>query len=331
MEDQNNQILIYESVDGSVSVDVTMENDTLWLSQKRMSELFWVNSDTISDHIQIIYKEGELTMGPTTGNFPVVQKEGNRMVKREIQFYNLDMIIAVGYRVNSKKATQFRIRSTNVLKQYIVHGYALNQQRLEQTGLDEIKKSLELLKRALDNIELSTDESRGLLELMTQYIPSLITLHRYDSDDLVFTNLNNEERYSIDKDEALQVLHELKRELLMKGEASELFAMDRADGLDAIFGALYQSFDGADLYQSIEEKAAHLLYLIIKNHPFVDGNKRSGAFLFVWYLNRNAILKKEDGTHKISESSLVALALLVAMSKPSEKEHIVKLVMALIV
>jgi prophage maintenance system killer protein len=240
------------------------------------------------------------------------------------------MIIAVGYRVNSKKATQFRIRSTTILKQYITKGYALNNQKLEQTGLDEIKKSLELLKRALDHVELTTDESRGLLELMTQYIPSLITLHRYDSDNLTFTNLSNEEKYSIDKQEALHVLHELRQELISKGEASDLFALDRNDGLDSIFGALYQTYDNQELYTSIEEKAAHLLYLIIKNHPFVDGNKRSGAFLFVRYLNKNNILKKGDGTHKISESSLVALALLVAMSKPNEKEHIVKLVMALI-
>lgn len=197
------------------------------------------------------------------------------MVKREIQFYNLDMIIAVGYRVNSKKATQFRIRSTTILKQYITKGYALNQQKLEQTGLDEIKKSLELLKRALDHVELTTDESRGLLELMTQYIPSLITLQRYDSDNLTFTNLSNEEKYTIDKQEALHVLHELRQELISKGEASDLFAMDRNDGLDSVFGALYQTYDNQELYTSIEEKAAHLLYLIIKNHPFVDGNKRS--------------------------------------------------------
>lgn len=318
------QITLYTSPEGAIQVEVKIDQETIRLNQTQMSELFGVDRTVITKHIRNIVKEGELEEKSN------VQKMHFAHSDKPIAFYNLDMIISVGYRVNSRQATHFRIRSTNVLKQYIMKGYSLNQLRITQTGLQDLTQSIAVIKRALETGELSYDESRGLVELMTTYIPSLITLHQYDTDMLAVRGKTNQELYRLEKTEAELILADLKEAMIKKNQASELFALPRDDGLDNIFGAIYQWFDGKDLYPSVEEKAAHLLYLIIKNHPFVDGNKRSSAFLFVWYLSRNNLLTDNKWIPKISEQTLVALALLVATSSPSEKELMVRLVITLI-
>jgi len=327
MTDTTFPIQLYTTSDGSIQIDVQLDGETLRLNQKQLSNLFDVDRTVITKHINNIIKEGELISNSVSAKFAHTWDDGKVY---QVMFYNLDMIISLWYRVNSQRATHFRIWATNILKQYLIKWYALNEPRLNQVWVVELQKSLAIIRRALGAWELSNNESRGLVELMTLYIPSLITLHQYDTDTFQIWNLTNKQKYIIDKDEAEQLLLKLKQELIAKNEASDLFGLVRTDGLDAIFGALYQWFDGRDLYQSVEEKAANLLYLVIKNHPFVDGNKRSGAFLFVRYLNKNDILKDNNGAHKINEITLVALALLVAMSNPQEKSHIVKLIIALL-
>ncbi|HMT01476.1 MAG TPA: RhuM family protein [Candidatus Absconditabacterales bacterium] len=323
-------IKLYKSPDGAINIDVKIEGETIWLSQEQIATIFGVNRQAITKHINNILKEGELNKKGTSSILEQVQTEGKRRVIRQVQFYNLDMIISIGYRVNSKKATHFRIRATSVLKNHIIKGYSINQNRLQQTGISDLQASLEIVKRALKSGELTNDESRGLAELMVTYIPSLITLNQYDTDSLPKQGKTSKQKYIIDHNEAQEVLAKLKQTMIQKGEATDLFALSRGAGLDAIFGAIYQGFNKQQLYPTVEEKAANLLYLVIKNHPFADGNKRSGAFLFVRYLSKNGILTNKNGINKISEQTLVALALLVATSNPKEKELIIKLTMALL-
>jgi len=321
------QITLYTSPEGAIQVEVKIDQETIRLSLQQIADLFWRDKSVISRHIKNIFKTLELSRDSVVAFFATTGRDDKTY---QVEYFNLDVVISVGYRVNSKQATHFRIRSTNVLKQYIMKGYSLNQSRLTQTGLQDLTQSIAVIKRALETGELSYDESRGLVELMTTYIPSLITLHQYDTDMLAVRGKTNQELYRLEKTEAELILADLKEAMIKKNQASELFALPRDDGLDNIFGAIYQWFDGKDLYPSVEEKAAHLLYLIIKNHPFVDGNKRSSAFLFVWYLSRNNLLTDNKWIPKISEQTLVALALLVATSSPSEKELMVRLVITLI-
>jgi len=328
--DRDQHIQIYQWTDGSLQVEVQVDEETIWLSQKQMSELFWTSVPNILMHIQHIWEGRELEKEATIKNFLIVQKEGKRDVSRNIDFYNLDMIISVWYRVNSQKATQFRVRATNILKQHIIHGYTLNHERLMHTWVDEVTKSLALIRRALSVGQLSTDETRWLAELMTMYIPSLITLNKYDTDSLPVSWEMRHEYYRLETKEARSILEQLKKEMIQKGEATDLFALEREMGVESIFWALYQTYDSRDLYPTVEEKAAQLLYLVIKNHPFIDGNKRSWAFLFVRYLAKNDCLSLGTGEKKINEQTLVALALLVATSKPEEKELLIRLIIALL-
>lgn len=324
-------IQIYSNQEWTIQVDVRIDKETIWLNQNQMAELFDVNQPAISKHIDAIYHAKELVKNWTHSKMEWVQKEWKRMVKRMKDYYNLDMIISVWYRVNSKQATQFRIRATQILKQHITQWYTTNQQRLSRTGLTDLVRSVALIQRTLDTKSLSGDEAQWLLRLITQYIPSLITLWQYDANSLPSLGKITEATYTATVQDANTVLSNLKKQLIKDNEATELFAQPKdSNWIQSIIGAVYQTYDSQDVYNSVEEKAANLLYLTIKNHPFVDGNKRSWAFLFVWFLSNNGILHDQHGILKINQQTLVALALLVATSAPGEKSLMIRLIIQLI-
>ena len=322
---QKTGIEIYQTEDGQ-DVQVRLDKDTLWLSQAQMAELFGKDSDTIGLHLKNIFKEGELDPQATTEESSVVRQEGKRQVRRKIKFYNLDAIISVGYRVNSKKGTQFRIWATQRLKEVLVQGYSLNKQRFEQNAA-ELEQALMLIKKAAQSSELSTDTGRGLLDISRRYTQTFLWLQRYDEGLLEEPVGQGGGRLPTAKDATL-ALNQLKQQLMDRGEATALFANPRGQaGLASIFGNLEQSVFGEEAYPSIESKAAHLLYFVVKNHPFSDGNKRSGAFLFVDFLHRNDRLLNVSGEPVINDTGLAALTLLVAESAPKQKDTLIRLIM----
>lgn len=296
-----------------------------------MSELFETSTDNIWLHLKNIFNEWELQENTTTEVFSVVQNEWNRRVKRNIKMYNFDAIISVGYRITSKKATEFRIWATNILKNYLTKGFVINKNRLQQKWLDELQKTLEIFQKTLSNQNLRGEEATGLLEIITKYTNSWLLLQKYDENSLVEKGNTNGINYKLEAKEAYESLLELKNDLKNKNQATEFFANPRENNvLEWIFGNIYQTFDSAELYTTIEEKAANLLYFIVKNHPFLDGNKRSGAFLFILFLAKNNILFDENNERKINDRALVAITLLIAESNPKDKEIMVKLVINLI-
>lgn len=325
------EIKIFEWGKGEAEIQVRLENDTVWLSLEQIAMIFWKNKSTISRHINNIYNTRELLPERTVAKYATVQIEWNREVLRDIEYYNLDMIISVGYRVNSKQATQFRIWATSVLRDYITQGYALNQKRLQEKWYSELEWAIELVKKALGSGDISKDEALGLLDIVTSYTNTWLLLQKYDEDDLVREGKTKELRYKLDASEAQNALGELKKDLQTKGEVTDLFARLREErGLQGIFWNIYQTFWGEDLYPSLEEKAAHLFYFIVKDHPFTDGNKRSGAFLFILFLAKNNILFDREWQRKINDRALVAITLLIAESKPKDKEMMTTLVLNLI-
>ncbi|MBX3164241.1 MAG: virulence protein RhuM/Fic/DOC family protein [Bacteroidetes bacterium] len=319
-----NEIAIYKSADNKVEVSVQMDKETVWLSQKIMAELFDKDSDTIGLHLKNIYSEGELEEKSTTEYFSVVQKEGSRSVKRKVKFYNLDAIISVGYRVNSKRGTQFRQWATNRLKEYLIQGYSINQKRL-----DELHQTVQLIQKSIGE-ETNLKEAKGLLEIISNYTQSFVLLNKYDSNSIETQKLNENVTYEISYNEAKSAIAELKSQLVKQKEATDLFGNEKDKSFSGILQSIVQTFGGQYLYTSIEEQAAHLLYFVIKNHPFSDGNKRIGAFLFVWFLEKNKHRFKKSGEVKINDNGLVALALLVAQSNPAEKDLMIKLITQLI-
>ncbi len=326
---ENKQIEIYQTDDGQTQIQVRLEQDTLWLSQTQMAELFDKDSDTIGLHLKNIYKSDELEKSATTEESSVVRQEGKRQVRRKIMFYNLDAIISVGYRVNSKKGTQFRIWATQRLKEYLVKGYSINQQRFEKNAV-ELQQAMALIQKAAQSPSMATDMGRGLVDILSRYTQTFLWLQRYDEGLLEEPEGQSGGRLATPED-AMASIIELKEQLKAKGEASDLFANpSRADSLAAIFGNLDQSVFGEPAYPTIESKAAHLLYFVVKDHPFTDGNKRSGAFLFVDFLHRNNRLLYENGQTVINETGLAALTLLVAESDPKQKDTLIKLIMNLL-
>lgn len=326
---EKKQIEIYQSDDGQTQIEVRLEKDTLWLSQAQMAELFDKDSDTIGLHLKNIYKSGELKKLATTEESSVVRQEGKRQVQRKIKFYNLDAIISVGYRVNSKKGTRFRMWATQRLKEYLVKGYNINQQRFEQNSI-ELKQAIALIQKAAKSPSMETDMGRGLVDILSRYTKTFLWLQRYDEGLLEEPEGHSGGTLTI-PDEAMALLIQLKKQLKARGEASDLFASpSRSESLAAIFGNLDQTVFGEPAYPTIESKAAHLLYFMVKNHPFTDGNKRSGAFLFIDFLHRNNRLLDENDQPVINETGLAALTLLVAESDPKQKETLVKLIMNLL-
>jgi death-on-curing family protein len=327
-----NQIEIYQTKDKQTQVEVRFEEDTVWLNQTQMVDLFVSSKQNISHHIRQIYKEGELKRRATVKKYLTVQKEANRMISREIEVYNLDVIISVGYRIKSKRGTQFRIWATEKIKNFLVKGYTLNEKRLQQVvqNMQQLEQAVKLIQQSGSSGELSATETKGLLEIITNYTQSFILLNQFDSNNLPDKKLNEKITYEIEYNEAVKVIAELKKQLMNRKEASGLFGNERDNGFESTLNSVVQTFGGEYLYKSIEEQAAHLLYFVIKNHPFTDGNKRIGAFLFVWFLEKNKHRFKKSGEVKINDNALVALALLVAQSNPDDKEIMVKLVVNLI-
>ncbi|DAB28751.1 MAG: hypothetical protein A2513_00585 [Sulfurimonas sp. RIFOXYD12_FULL_33_39] len=325
----NNQIksdiIIYKDINGEIKLDVSLENDTVWLSQKQMSLLFDVNVPAINKHIKNILADGELNSS-TISKMETVQKEGKREVKREVEFYNLDMIISLGYRVNSKRATSFRVWATKVLKEYLVNGYAINQKRLEQKGLKELNETISLLQNTISQSELELHEAKGLLDVILNYSRTWSLLQGYDEDSLHVNVETKEAKFVLDFDEAKEAIAQLKHELMKKSEATELFGREKAGEFSGIVRNIYQTFGGVDLLPSVEEKAANLFYYIIKGHPFNDGNKRIGAFMFILFLSKNNMLYKNSGELKINDNALVALSLMTAKSDPKQKETVINLI-----
>lgn len=322
------QIAIYQSSDGSTQVEVRLEHETLWLSLQQIAELFGRDKSVISRHLRNIYREDELSPEATVAKNATVQNEGDRTVSRQIEYYNLDAIISVGYRVNSKQGTQFRIWANRVLKDYLVQGYALNKQRLEaqQEKLAELKQAIALSSRLIHNKDLSTPESQGILAILEKYSHALTVLDDYDHQRLQVVGTRTGAQPKISYDEAMQQIRLWRSRENLGG----LFGNEKDDSFRSSLETIYQTFDGKELYPSIEEKSANLLYFIVKNHSFTDGNKRIAAAIFVWFLQRHDFLYNTVGEKRIADNALVAFTLLIAESKPDEREMMVKVIINLI-
>jgi len=325
---ENEKIIIYQTPDGSTSVDVTLDQDTVWLTQAQIVALFESSKANISEHIKHIYKSGELDKEATVRNFRTVRQEGKRQIIRELEHYSLDLILSVGYRVNSKRGTQFRIWANKVLKEYLVKGYALNEKRLHEKTeqYEALKHTVKLLGNVLDTKKLTTDEASGLLKVITDYTYALDILDKYDHRRLTIEATHKQPSFVATYEEAKKAIEGLRE----KFGGSSLFGNEKDDSFKSSIAAIYQSFDKTDLYPSVEEKAAHLLYFVVKNHSFSDGNKRIAAFLFVWFMEKNGLLYRDDGSKRIADNALVALTLMIAESKPDEKDIMTQVVVNLI-
>ena len=316
MNEFNNSIIIYQPHADQPAIDVRLEGETVWLSQRQMGELFDVDVRTISEHLSNVFSSGELEKEATIRKFRIVRREGTRDVTRSVEHYNLDAIISVGYRVKSATATQFRIWATKRLREYLVQGYSINQQRLEQLG-----QIVEVMARADNHLVAGTGE------VLSAYIPSLQTLRDYDEGTLSDSeSTGNAPVWQLTHADAQAIIARARSEF----PQDRLFGLENGDKLKSVVGTIYQSFAGEDLYQTTEQKAANLLYLMVKDHPLVDGNKRSAAALFIEFLSRNNLLFSADGTPLVSNNALAAMTLMVAMSNPQEKDLMVALVERLI-
>jgi len=322
---QTQNIVIYKTKNGP-ELEVKFEKETLWLTLNQIALLFGVQKAAISKHIKNIFKSGELDPVSTVSKMETVQIEGNRKIKRQLTYFNLDAIIAVGYRVNSFRATQFRIWATKVLKNYLVQGYIINEKRLlEQTEkFKQLQRTIELIKQKSVLPELK-GQAEELLSLISQYANSFTLLYQYDENKITAYK-TKKSRFILKYEDCKNLTERLKQKLIEKKEASDLFGREVNNKFKPIIGALYQTFDKKELYPTIEEKSANLLYLTIKDHPFVDGNKRIASFLFVYFLEKNNYLYKSNGERKITDTTLVALSLLIAMSKPAEKDIMINII-----
>ncbi len=321
--EQKEQIVIYESEDGSIKVDVVIDQQTIWLSLSQIAKVFERDKSVISRHLKNIFKEGELEESAAVAKNATTAADGKIY---QVEYYNLEAILSVGYRVNSKRGVQFRRWASEILRDYLIKGYSINQRQLIGEKLNNLQQTIELLSTALVNQQLVTDEGRELLNLITAYSKTWELLIGYDEDSLRLPkNLRQSGGASISYQDALLAISSLQQELLKQGTLSQLFGLERETGLKSILANLEQSFDGRALYESIEEKAAHLIYFIIKNHPFSDGNKRIGSLLFLLYLKKCGFDLK-----LINPSNLTSLALLIAESAPTQKEMMIKLIINLI-
>ena len=316
MNEFNNSIIIYQPNTDQPAIDVRLEGETVWLSQRQMGELFGVDVRTISEHLSNIFSSGELEKEATIRKFRIVRREGTRNVTRSVEHYNLDAIISVGYRVKSATATQFRIWATKRLREYLVQGYSINQQRLEQLG-----QIVEVMARADNHLVAGTGE------VLAAYLPSLQTLRDYDEGTLSASeSTGNAPVWQLTHAEAQAIIARARSEF----PQDRLFGIENGDKLKSVVATIYQSFASEDLYRTTEQKAANLLYLMVKDHPLVDGNKRSAAALFIEFLAQNNLLFSADGTPLVSNNALAAMTLMVAMSSPKEKDLMVALVERLI-
>ena len=320
------EIIIYRAEDNTVQLDVRMENETVWLSQQQMVQLFNSTKQNISLHIGNIFREGELQKEATVKEYLTVQTEGNRQICRKVLYYNLDVIISVGYRVKSQRGVQFRQWANRILKDYLVKGYAINE-KIRREQLSDLRQLVQIVGRTVQSKAVeSADETQAIFDVVLDYTYALDTLDNYDYERLTVKETTPEERFHATYENAMQTIAALRE----KFGGSTLFGNEKDDSFKSSIGQIYQTFGGTDLYPSVEEKAAMLLYLVTKNHSFSDGNKRIAATLFLWFLNNNGILYREDGTKRIADNTLVALTLMIAESRTEEKDTMVKVVVNLI-
>ncbi|MBO4561450.1 MAG: virulence protein RhuM/Fic/DOC family protein [Bacteroidaceae bacterium] len=317
---EQSKILIYQTDDGRTQIDVRLENDTVWLNTKQMSVLFDREESNIRRHILGVFNDGELVRD---NNVHFLHVNG---VKKPVPFYNLDVIISIGYRVKSKRGTDFRIWARSIIKDYLVKGYAVNE-RMRREQIAELRQLVGMLGRTIQNQPLiSTDETNALFEVVTDYTYALDTLDNYDYQRLTISQTTQEERFHATYENAMEEIVKLRNRF----GGSTLFGNEKDDSFKSSIGQIYQTFGGEELYPSVEEKAAMLLYLVTKNHSFSDGNKRIAATLFLWFLNENRILYRPDGSKRLPDNTLVALTLMIAESRPEEKDIMVKVVVNLI-
>lgn len=316
------KIVLYQTPDGGASLEVRLEKETVWLTQKQIAELFGTKRPAITKHLGNIFTSGELDENSVSSILEHTASDGK--VYRT-KFYNLDAIISIGYRVNSQYATQFRIWANKILKEYLVKGYVVNENiKLQQ--YNDLKQTVKLLSNVLQSKELSADEATGLLQVISDYTYALDTLDRYDYQKLTVEQTTPKESFRATYESAMEAIDYLRN----KFGGSDLFGNEKDQSFKSSINTIYQTFDGQDLYPSVEEKGAMLLYLVTKNHSFSDGNKRIAAFLFLWFLEKNGILYKADGTKLIENNTLVALTLMIAESRTEEKDVMVKVVVNLI-
>lgn len=319
MKTRQSNLAIYQSDDGQIQLDVSLDQETVWLRQEQMAELFGRDRSVITRHIGNVFKEGELQEKSNVQNLHIAGSD------KPVRFYNLDVIISVGYRVKSPRGVQFRQWATRVLRQHLVDGYTLNQRRLAERGI-EFEQAVSLLSRTLANQQLVSDEGRAVLQVIGDYARSWSLLQGYDEQSLTEQSARQNGMRALALDDALAAIAQLKAELIAKGEATELFGQLRGDGLASAIATIEQGFGDELFYPNVASRAAHLLYFVIKNHPLADGNKRTGSFLFLWYLRLNQHLLARPVEQLINDNTLVALALLVAESLPAQKELMVRLI-----
>ena len=323
---KEDKIIIYQTEDGQTQIDVRLENETVWLTQAQMVELFQTTKQNVSLHLNNLYKEGELEKEGTVKEYLTVQQEGKRRVSRKVKYYDLDVIISVGYRVHSKRGTAFRIWARKIIKDYLVKGYAVNQ-RIHSEQIGELRQLVQMLGRTIKTQQLEqNDENQALFDIVVDYTYALDTLDDYDYQRLGVGKTTQEDKFHATYENAMEAIQKLRD----KFGGSALFGNEKDDSFKSSIGQIYQTFGGEELYPSVEEKAAMLLYLVTKNHSFSDGNKRIAATLFLWFLNNNGILYREDGSKRLADNTLVALTLMIAESKTEEKDVMVKVVVNLI-
>jgi prophage maintenance system killer protein len=321
----NSEIQIFKAQDGTTEIQVKLENDTVWLNLMQLTELFQRDKSVISRHISNIFKEMELIENSVVAKNATTASDGKTYL---VEYFNLDVIISVGYRIKSVRGTQFRIWANKILKDYLIKGFSINEQRLRQQNeqLRELQESVKLLGNVLNYKELSEDESTGLLKIISDYAYALDILDQYDYQSLEISETSGKETYQLNYDEAILQIRRVKE---IYGN-SELFGHEKDNSFRSSVSTIYQTFNGIDLYPSIEEKAANLLYFITKNHSFSDGNKRIAAFLFLYFLEKNGILFDQYGNKRIADNALVALTLMIAVSRTEEKETMTKVIVNLI-
>jgi len=317
------EIVIYE--DGNVELPISFDEENFWLSQADLVNLYEKDQSVISRHINKIFQDKEVDKKSNMQKMHIANSD------KPVNFYSLDVILAVGYRTNSSKAIKFRQWASKILKEHLIQGYSLNQKRLQKKGLQEFNQAIALLQTTISQESIACDEAKGLLDVIVSYGRSWSLLEGYDEDTLSIPIYQNEQKFVLDYNEAKDAIAELKKELIKKAEASELFGREKAGEFDGVIGNIYQTFGGDDLIPSVEEKGANLLYYIIKDHPFVDGNKRIGAFLFILFLQKNQMLYRANGEPKINDNALVALTLMTAKSLPEQKDTVIALIVNMLV
>lgn len=318
-----NELIVYEKS----NIKAIIQNETLWLNQEQIAQLFSVQRPAITKHLNNIFKDKELDEKVVCSILELTTKHGavaGKTQNKKVKFYNLDAILSVGYRVNSKKATQFRIWATQILKDYLIKGNSKIQ------GLNELNSTLKMLQNTITQKELNLNEANGMLDIVLTYARSWSLLQSYDEGSLSLAHTEQKSQFALDIIEARKAINELKNTLISKADASELFGKEKANEFEGILHNIYQTFGGKDLLVSTAQKAANLLYYIIKDHPFVDGNKRIGAFMFILFLSKNNALYKQNGECQINDNALVAISLLVATSEPKDKDNLIKLIVNLL-